>query len=119
MEEIDIIELLKRVKEGKAPKEIEINSVVYKRNTDEFGDYIDTMYEHDEGPRSTTKFWTDTAKLSTKIKILDKPIIEELPTTEIVHNFEDNSTYEREKTYSEDELADKINEIIKWINNKE
>lgn len=29
MEEIDIIELLKRVKEGKAPKEIEINGDKY------------------------------------------------------------------------------------------
>ena len=35
MQEIDVIELLKRVKEGKAPKEIEVYGVNYIRNTDE------------------------------------------------------------------------------------
>lgn len=105
-EEIDIIELLQRVKEGKAPKEIEIEGVVYERNTDdEFCDYIETMYEHDEGPRSITKFWTDTATLSTKIKILDKPIIEEIQ--------------DKMDTHKEGILKDKINEIIRVINNKE
>ena len=40
-EEIDIIELLKRVKEGKAPKEIEIEGRKYRCSIiDEIYDYI-------------------------------------------------------------------------------
>ena len=118
MEEIDIIELLKRVKEGKAPKEIEINGVVYERNIDEFGNYIETMYEHDEGPRSATKFWIDTATLSTKIKILDKPIIEELKEiqySELKYSNNINEDYINSIIVSN---RDKINEIIKCINEK-
>lgn len=120
MEEIDIIELLKRVKEGKAPKEIEIDSIVYTRNTDDgFSDYIETMYEHDEGPRCATKFWTDTFKLSTKIKILDKPIIEELKEiqySELKYSDNIDEDYINSIIVSN---RDKINEIIKFLNNKE
>ena len=116
MEEIDIIELLKRVKEGNAPKEIQVGNFIYSWHTEVEGYFRSVI---DNNYISVTADFDIFNILDTKIKILDKPIIEELPTTEIVHNFEDNSTYEREKTYSEDELADKINEIIKFLNNKE
>ena len=73
MEEIDIIELLKRVKEGKAPKLIEIDGTEYKFMKD-FSD-IYCIYQ--------TKDYDDWGEnenvtLNTKIKILDKPIIEKL-----------------------------------------
>ena len=45
MEEIDIIELLQRVKEGKAPKEIEIENRTYIRSNDPDTDDIVYMYK--------------------------------------------------------------------------
>lgn len=98
MEEIDIIELLKRVKEGKAPKEIEILGNCYVRNTDEDKDILDYMYKGD------TEYWTCETQIDidTKIKILDKPIIEKL------NCFMDND--------ADNELKNKINEIIDILN---
>lgn len=107
MEEIDIIELLKRVKEGKAPKRIEIEGVIYIRNTDEqFCDCVDLMYFCNTSINETN-WWIDDkgVTLDTKIKILDKPIIEELEI-----NDEDSFGHQ---IYL---IENKINEIIKWIN---
>lgn len=97
MEEIDIIELLKRVKEGKAPKLIEIENEKYSF----FENYatLDEIYDNIE----QNNFWCiDTIELDTKIKILDKPIIEELDYTTNADIFG---------------LARKVNEIIRHINN--
>lgn len=105
-EEIDIIELLKRVKEGNAPNRIEINGIVYERNTDEqFCGCIDLMYFRITAIDEPTDWWIDDkdVTLDTKIKILDKPIIEELPEDDLFNV----------------RIRNKINEIIKWINNKE
>lgn len=110
MEEIDIIELLKRVKEGKAPKKIEIDGVVYERNTDEqFFGCIDLMYCRNTAIDEPTDWWIDDkdVTLYTRIKILDKPIIERLGILPKISN------------ENEIMLKDKINEIINWINNKE
>lgn len=97
MEEIDIIELLQRVKEGKAPKKIEIRGVrfVYDDDTD----ILAYMYENDE-----CNWYSLQMTLDTKIKILDKPILEELPEDEIIDIFD---------------LADKINEIIRYLRSKD
>lgn len=112
MEEIDIIELLKRVKEGKAPQEIEINMFRYKIN-----DYCKYFREGiDRGIYYLTDELDifDMIKFDTKIKILDKPIIEEL------HKKYDVCNPKELKECVED-LGSKINEIIKHINkeNKE
>lgn len=99
MEEIDIIELLKRVKEGKEPKEIEIEGTKYKfrencpdiaciYQTEDYDDWLENEY----------------ITLDTKIKILDKPIIEELDDYNNVDIFD---------------LARKVNQIIKHINKEE
>lgn len=99
MEEIDIIELLKRVKEGKAPKLIEIENEKYSF----FENYatLDEIYDSIE----QNNFWCiDTIELDTKIKILDKPIIEELDDTNNVYIFD---------------LARKINQIIRYLNKEE
>ena len=96
MEEIDIIELLKRVKEGKAPKEIFANGICYQYQD---GD-IECLYQGHCG--EDTLWWLDEVTLFTPIQILDKPIIEEFEVTDtapLPHQF-----------------RDKINEIIKWIN---
>lgn len=102
MEEIDIIELLKRVKEGKAPKRIQINNTIYNYMLgDGYLDDIETMYENNNGDawlRSQIEMWFDT-----KIKILDKPIIEYLP-------------YSDKQTITEQEMTNKINEIIGILN---
>jgi len=103
-EEIDIIELLKRVKEGKAPKEIEVEEIKAEYNED--GDTIETLYITENG------MWFEELFMDfdTKIKILDKPIIEELKPVK----------YGNVVTIPDrDILMNKINEIIKWINNKE
>ena len=101
--EIDIIELLQRVKEGKAPKEIEINDIKFYYEEPR-GDIpiIAKMYR-----TLNNSYWLHRVYLTldTKIKILDKPIIEEFEVTDTVplsHQF-----------------RDKINEIIKFLNNKE
>ena len=102
-EEIDIIELLKRVKEGKAPKKIEVYGKEYEiRNT------ADIVYYYTRtSATGHTYNWLEENSINTitKIKILDKPIIEEFEVTDTVplpHQF-----------------RDKINEIIKFLNNKE
>lgn len=111
MEEIDIIELLKRVKEGKAPKEIEIeDEIFYLDEKEERGNQnIDFLYSYENN--RGCGYWTDmNLCIDTKIKILDKPIIEELKTIndEFISRAPDNF-----------EIMAKINEIIRAINNKE
>lgn len=101
MEEIDIIELLQRVKEGKAPKEIEINGNKYQYSG---SDNIQYLYENEN-----FCIFVENIEFDTKIKILDKPIIEELKPVK----------YENIVTYPDrDILTKKINEIIRVINEK-
>lgn len=100
MEEIDIIELLKRVKEGKAPKRIEIDAICYRLIPYYEGFSIEYWYEDDEENRWKIEEYT----LYTKIKILDKPIIEELDENENIDIYE---------------LARKVNQIIRHINKEE
>ena len=110
MEEIDIIELLKRVKEGKAPKRIEIKGMFYSRNEDiGYRDVVELMYEHYTSPLDNPKFWLDDTDvtLDTKIKILDKPIIKQF--------YYDQSELNRFET----SVYHKIREIINKINKEE
>lgn len=95
MEEIDIIELLKRVKEGKAPKKIMIGETEYEYDDtwEEIGDMYDGDYGH--------YLYEEEITLYTKIKILDKPIIEELDDYNNVDIFD---------------LAIKVNQIIRYLN---
>lgn len=99
MEEIDIIELLKRVKEGKAPKWIEVGGNKYKYYGEGYS--IEYLYIDNDGDGWLHIESVDT---DTKIKILDKPIIEELDENENVDIYE---------------LARKVNQIIKHINKEE
>lgn len=107
-EEIDIAELLKRVKEGKAPKKIEINGYRYELN--DFNRY------YREGIDGDIYNFVDEYDifdiLDTKIKILDKPIIEELE--EKIHGISLGDT-NRTLLY----VIKKINEIIEKINEEE
>lgn len=104
MEEIDIIELLQRVKEGEAPKIIEVNRNIYS--------FIDNQmqiaYLYKDINNDYWGYELRAITLDTKIKILDKPIIEEL-------EFETDE-YLKRVPPSRFELADKINEIIRVIN---
>ena len=98
-EEIDIIELLKRVKEGNAPKWIEVGGNKYKYYGNGYS--LEYLYIDNDGDG-----WTriESVDVDTKIKILDKPIIEELDDTNNVDIFD---------------LARKVNQIIKHINKEE
>ena len=111
MEEIDIIELLERVKENKAPKIIEINKKIYKFNYNPPD--ICKAYIRNEDGYPYLWLTNENITFNTKIKILDKPIIEELPKW-ITRRDEEVTQSEGKRL----EMADKINEIIKWINNK-
>lgn len=109
-EEIDIIELLKRVKEGKAPKVIEIDSIFYGLDPNYESYSVEYWYDDDKENRWKIEEYT----LQTKIKILDKPIIEELDYS--LDGLGD-------ATYNESWLMNciranknKINEIIRHIN---
>lgn len=101
MEEIDIIELLQRVKEGKAPVWIEVGGNKYKYYGEGYS--LEYLYIDNEGDGWLRIESVDT---DTKIKILDKPIIEELDDYNNVDIFD---------------LARKVNEIIRYLNkeNKE
>ena len=111
MEEIDIIELLKRVKEGNAPKEIEIeDEIFYLDEEEERGNQnIDLLYSYKNN--MGCGYWTDmNLYINTKIKILDKPIIERLEVVDLT-NIENTII----------NIGQKLNEIIDFINqnNKE
>ena len=107
-EEIDIIELLKRVKEGKAPKWIEVGGNKYKYYGEGYS--IEYLYIDNDGDGWVRLGDVDVC---TKIKILDKPIIEEFKISE-------EHTEELYMDYpSKDEIIGKINEIIKHINKEE
>lgn len=102
MEEIDIIELLKRVKECKAPKWIEVGGNKYKYYGNGYS--LEYLYIDNDGDG-----WTriESVDVDTKIKILDKPIIEEL-------NYSHGGL-----THFEVSAQQKINEIIRYINKEE
>lgn len=114
-EEIDIIELLKRVKEGKAPKRIEVYSKQFRLHPSYIATNEKTLFElnslyitYDENKDLCDyDFWKLTGVcLKTKIKILDKPIIEPLDDLDLINARPETN-------------ARKINEIIDFINNKE
>ena len=111
-EEIDIIELFKRIKEGNAPKWIEVGGNKYKYYGEGYS--LEYLYIDNDGDG-----WTriESVDVDTKIKILDKPIIEELDT--IVGDLEN-------PTHNEMLLLNwirnnriKINELTKYINKEE
>ena len=107
MEEIDIIELLKRVKNGNAPREIKIKKndddrpyFVFNPNWKNLGD----VYK----AKGTERIYLAISVLTfdTKFVILDKPIIEELEIP-------------KDDYADPNEVAKKINEIIRYINKGE
>lgn len=105
MKEIDIIELLKRAKEGNAPKEIAINNSKFEF----FEDYIDINSMYECIINGNKWVYEEFIDLDTSIKILDKPIIDKLNK---VNSLDDNRALIIEN-------RDKINKIIDWINNRE
>lgn len=105
MEEIDIIELLKRVKEGKAPKEIEVDNRIYKFNWNPPD--ICKAYIRSEDGYPFLWLTNESIDFNTKIKILDKPIIEKIDiTNKLITNHAEI-------------IITKLNEVIDYINNKE
>ena len=102
-EEIDIIELLKRIKEGKAPKRIELDGRKYYLY--EEADWLEEYYLEEN---TNLKLYFQALSLNSKIKILDKPIIEELDI-----KLDDTWAH---NLYM---FQIKINEIIKHINKEE
>lgn len=106
MEEIDIIELLRRVKDGKPPKKIEIDGTKYefKENCSDIVCIYQTEYCYN---------WLDNEDitLNTKIKILDKSIIEKLEYKTISDRLISQTISPSKK-----EITNKINEIIDYVN---
>ncbi len=110
MEEIDIVELFKRVKEGKAPKEIEIGNFTFNLNKNNTKG-IRFLYELIEG--QCIYYWIDLATIdaNTKITILDKYKTEEIDEAigKFINDFEyiddciwESNLYDRKKKeYSE------------------
>ena len=115
MEEIDIIELLKRVKEGNAPKEIEVEGT--KHYLDDNAEDISGLYKDSGG----YEFLVEYITFDTKIKILDKPIIEELgyELDLSVNGLIKPTEYEKNLGNCIIANAKKINEIIRYLRDKE
>ena len=112
MEEIDIIELLKRAKEGKEPNRIKIGDREYYRADDYPATSRITLINlYRNSDNDSCWSYDSNINLNTKIKILDKPIIEELEPNKCY--FKDGTELVYKEMYS------KINEIIRVINNKE
>lgn len=112
MEEIDIIELLKMSKEGKAPKEIQIENG--KQILELYDDNdLECMYFYKDNNEGNV-YWLEknTITLGTSIKILDKPIIEELHREYDVSKLADMHEFIID-------MGSKINEIIKHVNREE
>lgn len=119
-EEIDIIELLTRVKNGNAPREIKI-----KKNDDDRPYFVFNPNWKNLGDvyraKGTERIYLaiSVLRFDTKFAILDKPKIEELG--KVIQKSVDDfmPPFEREPNCLE--LKDKINEIIRYINkeNKE
>ena len=103
-EEIDIIELLKRVKEGNAPKRIEVDGRKYYLC--EEADWLEEYYLEEN---TNLKLYFQALSLNSKIKTLDKPIIEE------IHK-KYNVTNPKELKECVEDLGGKINEIIRYLN---
>ena len=120
MQEIDIIELLQRVKEGKAPKKIQVGNFIYSWHTEVEGYFRSVI---DNNYISVTADFDIFNILDTKIKILDKPIIEELEISRDVFGKNPILIKKDGKANTlrtiDAEIIDKINEIIDFINNKE
>lgn len=105
MEEITINELLQRVIQGKEPKNVMVDGYIYKHNL--INGIDDYTREDIEG--EVYSIFDDynlsgvLNLLNTKIKILDKSKIEYLK-------------YSNKQTITEQEMTNKINEIIKVLN---
>lgn len=111
MEEIDIAELLKRVKEGEAPKRILINGLEYCYEDEAtFGDYYRDTEKY--GKVFFSNEYDFRAIANAKIKILDKPKIEEFTT--LIHCDDTRSL-----AYGLADITIKLNEIIRFINKEE
>lgn len=131
MEEIDIIELLQRVKEGKAPKEIEIGGRKYRCSIiDEIYDYI--RVGSDDRYFDLVDDYNIFELKDTKIKILDKPRLITNPEIEPLNVFklieapymakllkeERYDEFMEHLKQSEVEIANKIIELIDKSNKK-
>lgn len=125
-EEINIVELFKLIQEGKAPKKIKI--LEYEFTYDDEETCLDSVYKRFEICRPI-EFWFDLPiSIDTKIKILDKPVIEEIEIYQdddgndkaVVYPLNDG-TNNKNKNYAISivYIANKINEIIRFINNNE
>ena len=116
MEIIDIIELLKRAQEGKAPKEIQIENG--KQILELYDDNdLECMYFYKDNIEGNV-YWLErnTITLGTSIKILDKPIIEELPEDiDFIATVKDDQM----KAEQISENRKKINEIIRYLKKEE
>lgn len=119
MEEIDIIELLKRVKEKREPMIIKAKYTLFylqEIRADDEPIEIGNMYLSEENVSLV-----DVIDVNTKIKILDKsdePVIEEINYRYFANLLE---TTESEKRICAclRELGDKINKTIRYINKEE
>lgn len=101
--EIELIGLFNLIRKDKdkAPEEIEIKGIKYYRIKNNM---LDDFYQDCNGDGWCCMF--DQIYLDTRIKILDKPIIEDLEIPE--DDYADPN-----------EVAKKINEIIRYLRDKE
>ena len=107
---ISVYELLGLIKDGKAPKKIKILGLFY-----EYDDYCEFYF--DKSGNSLYRIFYDAGNcFDEKVEILeeDKPIIEKIKRYE----FKENGITISEQP-SIIEIADKLNEVIDYINRRE
>lgn len=116
--EISVYELLGLIKDGKAPKKIKYENIIWKHNLEE-NEYIedgkDCWLFQDYFPNNLN--FLDCLK--DKVEIIncekDKPIIEKIEIKK--YNFHNDNHSKLLK--NQEQLSNKLNEVIEFLNRKE
>ena len=115
---IKIIELLNKIANGEYPKKIKYDNQIYEyKNIIQGTGYVTENYDW----FNSDMFVDSKEDLNSYVEILEDNTeeIEELKRTQNVYDMTLECYHDIEKKISNDELADKINEIIRYIKRKE
>ncbi len=119
---ITIYELLELVKDGKAPKKIKYENIIWKYNLEE-NEYIEDRkdYRRFQDYFSINLNFLDCLKDKVEILEENKPIIEKLKIKDnkVIGKWGNGSDYRYTLSAPQVVIINKLNEVIDYINKKE